>query len=346
MANLQLQSILYGIDKELFEVERETAIAVSAVNRLLLQPDSLMEVVNNLVISNNRIMGGSVAFEPGFFAGKGSFMEYVSIDLSGHPQQLHLGLEPDYDYTDMEWYASAKESGESQWSEPYFDKGGGNRMMTTFAIPIVDDNGGFAGVMTADVALDNFVSRIAELRPYPDSYTVVASRNGTIISHPDSNAILRQTLSARADSLDNNALRQVVISTTSGNTGTVHLRLDDTDKFICYSPLDRIGWSVMYISPYRNILDSLGGSVIWIMVVLGVALVILGIIVQRIIKGTTEPMEQLTDAAYRISEGDFNAGLPIVTHDDEVGRLRDAFSHMQSSLSEYIVKLTDTTREK
>jgi len=346
MANLQLRGILYGIDTELFDVERKTALAGSAVNRNLAKPDTLMRLVEELVASNNHIMGGSVALEPGYYNDRGAFMEYVSINPSGEVERRHLGMDGDYRYTAMEWYASAKESCESRWSEPYFDEGGGERMMTTFTIPIFDSDGIFVGVVTADIALDDFVRRIEGLRPYPDSYTVVASTSGTIISHPDSSVILNRTLSSLVDSIGNDKLRDVMEASSRGMSGISYLRLGGTDKFICYSALSRTGWMVVYICPYGNILASLGSSVIWLLIVLGLALLLLGLIVQRIIKNATEPIRILTDAAYSVSEGDFNAVLPEVKSNDEIGRLRLAFAHMQESLSDYIARLTESTREK
>lgn len=345
LANLQMQSILYGIDKELFEVEKETAMAVTEVSGHIAEPDSMMGIVERLVTANNHIMGGSVAIEPNFYPQYGPYMEYVSIEQDGNVSKKHLGASARYDYTSMEWYASAKEKGVGIWSEPYYDDGGGNRMMTTFSIPIFDKNK-FIGVVTADISLEDFVGRIEALRPYPDSYTVVASRSGSILSHPDSLVVLHQTLQQRGQILGSPELNKIAEAALSGESGTGHLNLDGIEKFVCYSQLDRPGWSVMHVSPYRDILDSLGNSLIWIMSLLFVALLILGIVVYRIIKNTTKPVEELTAAAYRISDGDFNAKLPEIRHDDEIGRLRKAFAHMQVSLDEYIERLTETTREK
>jgi len=250
LANLQLQSILYGIDKDLFEVEKETAMAVSDVRSNIATPDSLMGIVARLVSSDNHIMGGCVAFEPDFYPQRGQFMEYVSIDDTGEIETKHLGESSDYDYTTMEWYSSVKNSEEGRWSEPYFDKGGGNRMMTTFTIPIFIENK-FVGVVTADIALGDFVSRIESLKPYSDSYTIVASGIGTIISHPDSAAILNQSLLQRADILNSPQLNDVVNSAIGGDCGTAQIEIEGIDKFVCYSPLGRTGWIVMYISPYN-----------------------------------------------------------------------------------------------
>jgi sigma-B regulation protein RsbU (phosphoserine phosphatase) len=57
-------------------------------------------------------------------------------------------------------------------------------------------------------------------------------------------------------------------------------------------------------------------------------------------------MEQLTQAAYRVSSGDFDVPLPDIHTEDELLKLRDGFGYMQNSLKQYIAQLTEATRTK
>ena len=41
----------------------------------------------------------------------------------------------DYDYRTKDWFKLPIASLESTWSEPYFDEGGGDVLMTTFSVP-------------------------------------------------------------------------------------------------------------------------------------------------------------------------------------------------------------------
>lgn len=346
MATLQLGNILYGIDKELFDVERTVAIKATEIERNLSCPDSLIGIVERMVRDNNRIMGGCVAFEPEAFPEKGEyFMEYVSKDTNGNLQRKHLGGDT-YDYHSMGWYSDVRLSGQSQWSEPYYDDGGGDRIMTTFSLPLTDHDGRFFGVITADIALEDFVRRIESLRPYPDSYTAVVSKEGMIIAHPDKAVIMHQTLQSRADSLRSMEIARLAKASGDSLYGNSRLNLNDIDNLVCYSPLDRTGWMVFYVCPYDNILASLGTSALWWLGMLALTLLVILIVASSIIRGVTRPITHITDTAYAISDGNFETELPEVSTHDEIRRLRDAFSHMQTALNDYIARLTETTRTK
>ena len=50
----------------------------------------------------------------------------------------------EYNYFYKDWYLIPKTLNQPVWSEPYFDIGGGNLLMSTYSVPIyklVDKNG-------------------------------------------------------------------------------------------------------------------------------------------------------------------------------------------------------------
>ena len=54
------------------------------------------------------------------------------------------------------------------WSEPYFDEGAGNIIMSTYSIPFSRTNGErrvFTGIVTADISLDWLVDIVSRLSP-------------------------------------------------------------------------------------------------------------------------------------------------------------------------------------
>ena len=60
------------------------------------------------------------------------------------------------------------------WSEPYFDEGGGNVVMTTYAVPFYRPGRGgqrrLAGIATADVSIDWLGRQVSSLRLYRNGY--------------------------------------------------------------------------------------------------------------------------------------------------------------------------------
>ena len=54
-----------------------------------------------------------------------------------------------YDYANQPWFTTPVQTMAAVWSEPYFDAGGGEINMVTYAAPVVKD-GVIIGVLTAD----------------------------------------------------------------------------------------------------------------------------------------------------------------------------------------------------
>src|SRR5574340_1086953 len=89
-----------------------------------LSEKELISLLRTVVERNTDIYGAAVAFEPyAFVKGKRNFAPYFYRTQKG-PEFADLGG-PSYNYFLKDWYKIPKELGKPQWSEPYFDEGGG-----------------------------------------------------------------------------------------------------------------------------------------------------------------------------------------------------------------------------
>lgn len=61
---------------------------------------------------------------------------------------------------------------------------------------------------------------------------------------------------------------------------------------------------------------------------------------------STKPLQLLAKSADEVAKGNFQSPLPEVKRNNEIGQLRDSFSNMQQSLTEYIEQLKTTTAQK
>lgn len=341
-----LQNMVLKIDRKLADVERSVRETAPVVTANLHQPDSMMGIVERMVWQNSSVLGGCVAFEPNFFEGERElFMEYVSLDSTDHLTAKHLGGQ-DYNYLYMQWYTEAIREKQGIWSEPYFDENGGDVMMTTYTLPLLDANGDAYGVITADVALETLVNDINVIRPYEDSYSYVLSKKGVYLSHPDKDVILKSTYLTRAMEMNQNELIEVGSEMMKAKKGTARMELEGTDVLACYTPISRTGWSVCCICPYKTIMNDLGSATLTVCAILLVGLLLLMICIRIILLHATKPISDLADSVYSIAMGKFDIELPEVDTKDELKKLHDAFAYMLKSLKEYIEELTETTRSK
>ena len=77
-----------------------------------------------------------MAFAPSGFDGREAFSPYVHRDGDS---LIRLDIAQAYDYLNdpsSEWWRAPVEGGRPVWTEPYFDEGAGDIMMSTYSVPI------------------------------------------------------------------------------------------------------------------------------------------------------------------------------------------------------------------
>ena len=146
-------------------------------------PDSLQVVARRVVEDNPVVMGSTVALVPGYYSQHPLFAPYACRE--GEVIEMKTLATPQYDYPSQEWFAKPLELGESYWSEPYIDEGGGNILMTTYSVPLKDYRGQTAAVLTADVSLEWLSQLVNSMQVYDNAYGVVLSRQGKVMVGPD-----------------------------------------------------------------------------------------------------------------------------------------------------------------
>lgn len=345
VAGNELDLAISDIEKVLVEVERAVDNIDWVVESNRHSEKFLYNVTRELVEANPNIIGSAVAFEPGYFKGKQEFSPYSFIDpVTGRINTIQLG--GDYDYLNKDWYRVPMELGHACWSEPYFDEGGGNQSMATYSCPLKDEDGKLIGILTSDISLQWLSSRIDELTPYPDSYAFMVSSKGTYIAHPDSTRLLNRTVFEAAEAMNDTVALSIAKSMVSGKRGSVRLDEGKTngrgDIFAVYGPL-RNGWSVMLINRYSSVFYRVHifNLILSIFVILGLIAMYLGC--RKVIRRTTMPIVEFSNAALNIAKGNFKASIPEVNTRDELKQLRNSLEFMQRSINSYITELKSTT---
>ena len=96
--------------------------------------EELIALLKNIVTNNEEVYGSAIAFEPfGFDENKYFYSHYV-YKSKGEIVTSNLN-DPKYEYFYQDWYQIPAHLEEPVWSEPYYDEGGGNVVMTTYSVP-------------------------------------------------------------------------------------------------------------------------------------------------------------------------------------------------------------------
>ncbi len=188
------------------------------------------------------VYGAALAFEPGEFAGRRLFAPYVYRGPGGLVE-IDIATES-YDYTQptWEWYNGPRTTGRTLWTEPYFDDGAGNILMSTYAVPFLQD-GRFRGVTTVDIPLAGLCEQ-AGFANVPDLEFMVISGGGQTVYDAQPDRIMDEPLAETARRLNRPDLADLAAQMASGRRGITLLAGWDPPQqlWVAYAPIESAGW--------------------------------------------------------------------------------------------------------
>ncbi len=278
-ADLRAQSQLEATRNKIMDVIDITETAVRnnvwIARWCLDNPDSMVRVCTRILEDNPVVSGSSFALVPGYKGRLPLFAPYVFRDEDGSLRALSLATE-EYDYVSQEWFAKPLETGAGYWSEPYVDEGGGGFLMTTFSMPIRDNRGRLAGVLTSDISLDWLEELVGDIKVYPNSFNVMLSRSGKIMMSPVETLAMKKTVREYISELDDTSgLAGLSSALLSGESGSMPITYNGATSQVYYAPMERTGWSMSIVIPDDDIYAGLKrmGTMVLLLQLLGLALI-------------------------------------------------------------------------
>ena len=344
-AQVKLDNTILQIDKVLNSVEVALENLSWIVADKLDQPDYMYELTEQVLRSNSHVVGSAIAFEPAYYAEKGVLFSPYSYRTKDGIQRMQLGTE-DYEYHYMDWYQIPKLLGKPYWSEPYYDNGGSNLVMTTYSLPLYDAEGKLYAVFTADISLEWFAEKVNEVKLYPNSFNYMLGRGGTFLVSDRPEAILNESYFARPLLEGDKGMLEAGHRMVNGESGMSQFTRDDTEYFLFFAPVTTTGWSVCVAALYSDIFAEIDGLRNWVITILMLGVLLLAGFCYFTVRRLTEPLVRFAGSANEIAKGNFNAELPVIRSRDEMKILHDSFGSMQKSLVDYIDELEKTTASK
>ena len=345
-AHSELSNTIHQIDAVLNAVEIAVENTAWLVPYRLSSPDFMYSITERLLQNNEFICGAAIAFEPHYYTSEGRyFSPYSYRDANDEIKSKQLGNET-YDYHYMDWYQIPKLLNEPYWSEPYYDDGGGEMMMTTYSKPLYDEYGHMYAIITADFSLEWLTELVGGIQAFERSYNLMVSRNASFIVHPDHNLILNETIYSSTYGDDDESLKKMQDDMVNCRAGQVLRDMKGGNFFVFYSPVETTCWSVAIVCPRSELylgVKKLRGFLI----ILGLFMLLLMMYLSyHGIRKVVAPVEDFSDVAKKIAHGEFEAELPEIRSQDELKDLHDSFEYLQKSLVQYIDELKYTTANK
>ena len=345
-AQVRLDNTILQIDKVLGSVETAVQNLSWLVTDKLDYPDYMYALTQQVLRSNPHVVGSAIAFEPSYYPEKGVLFSPYSYRMEdGSIRSKQLGTE-DYEYHYMDWYQIPKLLGKPYWSEPYYDEGGANVIMTTYSLPLYDMYGEMYAVFTADISLEWFAEKVNEIKLYPNSFNYMIGRGGTFLVSDRKEAILNESFFARPLLEGDKRMLEIGHRMINGESGMSTFERDGEEYYLFFAPVTSTGWSVSVACLYSDIFASVDGMRNMMMTLSFIGILLLAWVCYLTIRRLTAPLTRFAESATEIAQGNFNATLPDIISKDEMKTLRDSFESMQQSLVTYIDELKQTTASK
>ncbi len=320
------------------------------INDHKMDKSELVSMLKKIVKNNDEIYGSAIAFEPYSYNKKEYLYAPYVYKENGKLKSVNLD-DSSYLYLYQDWYQIPKYLNKPVWSEPYYDEGGGNILMTTYSVPFfktVNGKNTLWGIITVDVSLDWLDSLVSSIKIFDNGFAFVVSRTGNIITHPNEKFIMNESIFSLAEEYHLPNFRKMGRNMIKGKSGFEKLRgiMFNGDSRIFYTPLNSNNWSLAVIFPDSELYADLNNLSLMILIIGTIGMIIILITVAAVSKKLTRPLSSFAVAALEIGSGKFNVSLPEINSSDEIGDLHHSFKQMQVQLNNYIENLKETTAAK
>ena len=302
--------------------------------------ETLKELIWDLVAKNPEVFGSGIAFEPGAWnPDVRAFCPYYYMTDEGI-KYLQLAS-PTYDYFQQDYYHITKILKTPVWTEPYFDEGGGNVLMVTYAVPLFQRDSettrrDFRGIVTADVCLEWLSGLLRSIRVMETGYCFIVSDTGVFVACPDQKLIMRESLFSLAEEMDRPRLREIgrtMLRRKSGfeDIGSV---LSGQPAFLAFARIPSTGWSLGAVCPKAELFAEVTRLHHRTLLLAVVGVILLLVVSVMVARSLARPLVRLADATEKVAHGDLDIDLSDIRRTDEVGQLAAGFTRMVEGLKQ------------
>ena len=258
-------------------------------------------------------------------------------------EQIHfvqLGTES-YNYLHKYWYSIPATEKKSVWLEPYFDEGGGNVAMTTYARPMLGmstdaSQQKLKAIVTADISLESLNKLVREKQVYSTGFCFVISKKGTFVTYRRDDRVLKDSIFDVANEHKHPRATAIAQAMLTEHAGFYDIGPGFTgvDSFLAFSRIDPPGWTLGAILPKHELfakVDDLRRDTL-LLAALGLALLTIAAIL--VARSISRPVRLMAGETVKVAEGDLDIDLSSIRSTDEVGQLARAFTKMTEGLKE------------
>lgn len=353
-ADSEVSAVLRSLDGWLGKVEDTTGVLGTALLGGSFNQAQIEAVLRDVVANDGNIYGATIAVNPLLSDNSAGFAPYFYRDgdrsQPGAVNYVDLNS-GDYSYTTHSWYQAAVAAGRGTWSEPYFDRGGGEVAMTTYSLPVYELDAAqqrqLYAVVTADVALADLHHELQLRTASGRSFVLLFSGDNRLLSAPDEKLRMQEFLPLLEDDASRLVWRSLLDSGQRRENSQRWLPCPQVfdECIVRMSFVPATGWPLAMVFAEDAVLAPLRDYQLKLAAISTLTLLLAVAVIAWVTRRATAPLRQLTRVTEQTARGELDAELPDINTDDEIGRLVASYRKMQSDLQGYVSDLaTESAR--
>ena len=304
-----------------------------------MDPDSLIRDTREILLNHPHFHSCSISMEPFYFKQYGRYFSIYSVRDADTISTAQYGSD-DFQYFNQEWYSKPQGLLQGCWIDPYLNTNPKatykTDVITTYSRPLLDSNGYFIGVIAIDLNLKWLSQEITEVKPYPNSSSIIIGSKGQYLVHPDTLKLIRESIFSDPDPKAKGVVDSLGRKMLAGESGMQQMVVDGNDALLFYCPVGKANWSMAIVCPESDVFGGYNRLLYMVWAIVGLGLLVILLFCYQAISTAIAPLQLLAHQAHDIAEGHYSNRLPKTSREDTVGQLQNSFADMQASLSAYV----------
>ena len=294
--------------------------------RLAEHIERMREEFDRIANKTNGVLTYYYRIDPEFNGNVKGFW-YTNLDRTGFREHEVTAIE-EYNTADtssLVWFTVPKYQGKAVWLPPYYTENLKNKQVISFNTPIYW-RGRFAGVVGIEIDYTTMREQVESIRLYDSGYAFLTDAEGRLIYHPEID--LASLTADQVPATPKGLLSEITFT---------EYTFDGVRKEAVWQALSN--GMRLYVCVPESETEGDWQALINRILIASAAVLVLSVIMTRLVTvRITKPLKQLTDAAVKTDEGNYDFVLDYEGR-DEVGTLTKTFKRMAEHMKAHISDL-------
>lgn len=312
-------------DLSISRVDEWMQLKMSAMQELINQNPDFKTVNPKLILPPLKVLAAS----------DNQIVNYVLIQTNG--EGLDVNNAP-INLADRAFFKKVLETKKPVISDMVINKQT-NKYVLPMVVPILDDSGNVAGMISGTASPDTFASLTNKIKVGKTGYGYIISGAGEYYTYPDATRIGKQVADFTKSKNTQDAFKTIMTATSDSS---ITYKDDDGKEVITYyQAIPNTSWKLLITVPTSELFASVNQASyigIILLIVVTVLVTLIAIILSRFI---VKPIVAISTVMKEVADGNLNERVAVHS-EDEIGQMSQNINSMIDSLSGIVQKINVT----